>query len=763
MLIPLDYYRILGVLPQVTDKQLNQAYHDRCLQSPRREYSKMAILSRKQLLTQAYEILSDSEQRAAHEALCLENTFSDKLKSNPEISLTGQGEEILPDSSPLKPKILEIAPEQWIGSLMILQELGEYELVIKFGEIFLETLSNPRSELHSSICKIQPDVILTIALAALELSREQWQQEEYEQAGISGGKGLSILQENCLFPSLQLEITKELYKLRPYRILELLAQPNKNRADRDRGKTLLQEMLEERQGIDGQGDDHSGLGIDDFLRFIQQLRTYLTASEQEDIFYRETNYRSAVTAYLRVYSLIARGFVEKQPTFIVEAKGILDGLEKLQDVSLEKGICALLLGETQEAILALEQCEDEEVLAFIRQQSRGAPDLLPGLCSYGQYWLHTEVFSHFRDFKKRTDSLEDYFADQAVQIYLEQISLDSQKTSFEEKQDEEKQENEVMFSRKISRNDYVVQERRSFIKGRHLRQTRFQHQEPQLLVSGGGGIPTIATAAPVPRTPYRRRFRENSSRVPRDKSVITTSYQDSLRRAETDRSFSLPTTAEELEQKPQCGSYKRTDPYKTGKTIFKFRPWFLVVTSLIVLGAVGSSVKWIQYIVSPLVALEEEQLVLELRQPPIAIPVPETQIKKQIKNQTETLTIEDAKQVVEMWLLSKADAFGLNHNLESLNNILTTPLLSLWKGRAQNLKKYQEYWQYKHNVTIKSLKIVDNNPDKVVVEADIREIANFYQGGQRNASRSYDDQLKVRYGLLRKQNNWLIDSLELID
>lgn len=759
MRIPLDYYRILGVLPQVTDKQLSQAYHDRCLQSPRREYSKMAVLSRKQLLTQAYEILSDSEQRAAYEDLCLESTFSDQLKFNPAISLTGQGEEILPDSdsSPLAPRTLEIAPKQWIGALMILQELGEYELVIKFGEFFLDTLSSPRSELYSSICEIKTDVILTISLAALELSREKWQQEEYEQAGISGGKGLSILQENHLFTSLQLEISKELYKLRPYRILELLAQPEKNRADRDRGKTLLQEMLQERQGIDGQGDDHSGLGIDDFLRFIQQLRTYLTASEQEDIFFRETNYRSAVAAYLRVYSLIARGFAGRQPAFIIEAKGILDGLEKLQDVSLEKGICALLLGETQEAILALEQCEDEKVLTFVREQSRGAPDLLPGLCSYGQNWLQTEVFSHFRDFKIRTDSLEDYFADQAVQTYLEQLSF------LKEKQDEEKQENELMFSRTISRNEHVVQERRAFIKGRHLRQTRFQHQEPQLLVSGGGGIPTLATAATVPMTPYRRNFRENSSRGTRDRSVVTTSYQDSLQKAQTDKSFSLPTTADEPEQEAQRRSHERTNPYRPSKTIFKFRPWFVLVASLMVLGAVGSSVKWIQYIVSPLVALEEEQLVLELRQPPIPIPVPETQIKNQIKNQTEKLTIEEAKQVIEMWLLSKADALGLDHKIESLNNILATPLLSVWKNRVRNLEKDQDYWQYKHSVTIKSLKIADNNPDKAVIEADIREIADFYQDGQRNTSKSYDDRLKVRYGLLFEQDRWLIYSLELIN
>ncbi|XTZ19549.1 MAG: ARC6/PARC6 family protein, partial [cyanobacterium endosymbiont of Rhopalodia fuxianensis] len=175
------------------------------------------------------------------------------------------------------------------------------------------------------------------------------------------------------------------------------------------------------------------------------------------------------------------------------------------------------------------------------------------------------------------------------------------------------------------------------------------------------------------------------------------------------------------------------------------------------------SVKWIQYIVSPLVALEEEQLVLELRQPPIPIPVPETQIKNQIKNQTEKLTIEEAKQVIEMWLLSKADALGLDHKIESLNNILATPLLSVWKNRVRNLEKDQDYWQYKHSVTIKSLKIADNNPDKAVIEADIREIADFYQDGQRNTSKSYDDRLKVRYGLLFEQDRWLIYSLELIN
>ncbi len=43
MLIPLDYYRILGVPIQATEEQITQAYHDREWQKPRREYSEMAI------------------------------------------------------------------------------------------------------------------------------------------------------------------------------------------------------------------------------------------------------------------------------------------------------------------------------------------------------------------------------------------------------------------------------------------------------------------------------------------------------------------------------------------------------------------------------------------------------------------------------------------------------------------------------------------------------------------------------------------------
>ena len=43
MQIPLDYYRILGIPMAASDEQLAQAYDDRIVGLPRREYSSPAI------------------------------------------------------------------------------------------------------------------------------------------------------------------------------------------------------------------------------------------------------------------------------------------------------------------------------------------------------------------------------------------------------------------------------------------------------------------------------------------------------------------------------------------------------------------------------------------------------------------------------------------------------------------------------------------------------------------------------------------------
>jgi hypothetical protein len=305
-----------------------------------------------------------------------------------------------------------------------LLELGEYEQVIQLGRPYLSSGSrNLQDGSFGDSEAVLSDIVLNLALACLELGREQWQQRQYETAAESLETGNELLVEENRFPSIRAEIQTELYKLRPYRILELLARPLDQTRERRQGMKLLKAMLEDRGGIEGTEDDLSGLAIDDFLRFIQQLRDYLTASEQQELFEHEARRPSPVATYLTIYALLARGFARHQPALVRRAKQLLVSLGAQQDVHLEQAVCALLLGQTEEANRALELSQEYEPLAYIREHSRNSPDLLPGLCLYAERWLKEEVFPHFRDFRDQEATLKDYFADAQVQAYLESMPV----------------------------------------------------------------------------------------------------------------------------------------------------------------------------------------------------------------------------------------------------------------------------------------------------------------------------------------------------
>ncbi|MEM8780304.1 MAG: IMS domain-containing protein [Cyanobacteria bacterium P01_G01_bin.49] len=743
MRISLDYYRILGVFPKATDEQLRQAYQDRSAQLPRREYSNLAIQARKQLLNQAYNVLCDAVHRAKYEAQFLQDHLPNELDNNSATSLSET--ESMGESSPEKISGIEIKIEQMGGSLLILQELGEYELIIKYGEQYLKQLtSSPLTlELQEISVKNRADIILSLALAYLEISREQWHQGEYEQAAFTGIKGLTLLKKNSLFTSVQSDICAELDKLRPYRILELLAQPDHNQAARDTGIKLLKSMLEERQGIDGKGNDRSGLGIDDFLRFIQQIRSYLTAQEQEDLFMAEAQRPSSVATYLGVYALIARGFAQKEPSLIVEAQSILEGLEHRQDVSLEKAICALLLAQTETAAKALERCQDQQALIFIGEHSQGAPDLLPGLCLYGEHWLKTEVFCHFRDLTTQRVSLKEYFANGEVQSYLEQLSQEDQQLS------------SVTIARGVS------QSRRVSGKAVNSRTAAYAYpvyQQTQA-VAGGGGTVMAAPLSATPKKPVdiraarRRRNKQNSRRVPSPASTVQT------------HSSSLPKTASKTHSFPKSVPSSTSNPqniaHRGNRRVNRQKKLTLTpqlgLISLTVLGLVSLLITWGIRSTSPLSALEQGQYSVSLDKPLINIPP----ANAQILTVTGMLTLEGAKQVIETWLSSKSQAFGKEYKTESFEPILTDPLLSQWQNRAQRLQEAQDYWTYQHQVDIKSLQPNENNPNQAIVEANVQEAGKFYR--QEKISRSYDDNLIVRYDLVRQGDRWLIQGINVMN
>ncbi|MEO0869399.1 MAG: IMS domain-containing protein, partial [Cyanobacteria bacterium J06642_11] len=403
MQIPLDYYRILGLPMQATAEQLEQAHRDRTLQLPRREYSEVAIQSRKQLIDSAYGALQDSSQRRDYDAKLLAGA-----------------------SAGADQVTLDVYDDQLIGALLILLELGEYELVIRYGRPYLTSGSG---QLGAGTSESLSDVVLTIGLACLELGREQWQQHQYENAAESLETGYELMVRENLFPAMQAEIKTDLDKLKPYRILELVARPLGDKPARRQGIELLKSMLAQRGGIDGAYDDASGLGVEDFLRFVQQLRGYLTSAEQQEIFESEAQRPSSVGIYLSVYALLARGFARHQPSLVRQAKQRLALLTERQDVHLEQAVCAVLLGQTEEATYALDRSHEREPISFIREHSAGSPDLLPGLCLYTERWLQQDVFPFFRDLDQSNVTLKDYFANEQVQAYLESMPPDETVTA----------------------------------------------------------------------------------------------------------------------------------------------------------------------------------------------------------------------------------------------------------------------------------------------------------------------------------------------
>lgn len=729
--IPLDYYRILGLPIQATAEQLKQAHRDRALQLPRREYSEAAIAARKQLLDEAYAVLSEPAQRQAYDASFLAKSYEPETISLPPTDSR------VSDADYYAPSI-DINDNQLIGALLILQELGEYELVLKLGRPYLSGngLSSGRYGLPDIV---RSDIVLTVAFACLELGREQWQQSQYENAAESLHMGQDLLLREGVFPTIRGEMQADLFKLRPYRILELLSLPEHEEAERQKGMVLLQDMLQDRGGIDGHGDDQSGLNTDDFLRFIQQLRSYLTSAEQQTLFEAEARRPSAVATYLAVYALLARGFAQCQPALIRRAKLMLVRLGNRQDVHLEQAVCALLLGQTEEASRALERSQEFESLAFIREHSQGSPDLLPGLCLYGEQWLQTEVFPHFRDLANRQASLKDYFADEQVQSYLEELPNEPDTA-------------ETWTSSASSNGNLYGRTAAGY--GAYSRNAESVGQRGYAASATGSGATATLEASP-------RAVAGESATMPAAERISQTSSD-----ARSNGSTVMPTSVGRSPRSSQSPS-KRSGaavriPGMTagsgGRRIFGRRSLRLDrLVFLLAMGVLSSGL--LILLVRGLTAGGAGNAASQLTplEPQFGSLIDGTVDPIREKMMTSgPLTVTQAQEVIESWLEIKAAANGQNHEVDKLSQILTEPILASKQEEAERYKEEQTYVEYTHAVKVTSVTPAADNPDQAEAIAEVKEAANYFVNSEPDTESSYDSTLQVRYTLVRQDNRWLI-------
>ncbi|MEO1559032.1 MAG: IMS domain-containing protein [Cyanobacteria bacterium J06632_19] len=770
MQIPLDYYRILGIPMAASDEQLRQAYSDRIVGLPRREYSSSAIAYRKKLIEEAYVVLSDPKQRKEYDRVYLTNAYTpdDERYGGVAVKKTTPTVRADIESSTLG---IDISQDELIGALMLLQELGEYEQVLNLGRPYLvnqngkvvgnSSQPSRQAQLTPEQNAQRPDVVLTVALACLELGREQWQQGHYENAAVSLETGLELLSNEGLFHNVQTEIEADLYRLRPYRILELLALPLEKTVERQQGLQLLQEVLLSRGGIDGAGKDESGLNVDDFLRFIQQLRHYLTCSEQHKLFEQESKRPSAVATYLAVYALIARGFTQRQPALIRQAKQMLIQLGKRQDVHLEQSLCALLLGQTQEATRALELSQEYEALAFIRENSQDSPDLLPGLCLYSETWLQSEVFPHFRDLKDRQASLKEYFADEQVQAYLEGLPRDNQVNQTLPQPSPQNQSNNqnTQNTQNLNNSNVVYRQfnhRRQTPPGYAQKTTPNTSREPSNVAPINNETPH--SVGPLSTTERFRGSNNTQNGSAREMATATSMPQTNgyIRRKPSE----IPKVVQGEGTPRARVARRRSTPSTLQKRTRLIWLIFGSLSGLLVLWLLlGAAVGFLQNIFSPEPTLEGEQLSIQINQLPVKIPTANSQ--PILDN--GTLTKVTAEEIVKNWLSIKGEALGENHNIQSLSNILTGTPLALWRNIAQQVKQKNHYRIFNHsNLTIESVDTVPGNKNQAAIEATVREQARFYQNGKINEQRSYNDSIRARYMLIKIGGKWRIKEISVL-
>ncbi|WP_414550886.1 IMS domain-containing protein [Anabaena sp. CCY 0017] len=752
MRIPLDYYRILGLPLAASDEQLRQSYSDRIVQLPRREYSQAAISSRKQLIEEAYVVLSDPKERSSYDQLYLAHAYGPDGNGNATVAVGTHTESNKTDPD-IQSLSIDISQQELVGALLILQELGEYELVLKLGHNYLTTQSGIASaRLANNLASEEflensdyPDIVLTVALACLELGREHWQQGFYENAAISLETGQELLAREGLFASVQAEMQADLYKLRPYRILELLALPVEKVKERRQGLAFLHDILSDRGGIDGTGNDQSGLNIDDFLRFIQQLRNYLTVAEQHKLFEAESKRPSAVATYLAVYALLARGFTQRQPALIRQSKQMLMRLGKRQDVHLEQSLCALLLGQTEEATRVLELSQEYEALALIREKSLDSPDLLPGLCLYAEQWLQDEVFLHFRDLAKQPASLKDYFANQQVQAYLEALPTDAETTQ------EWAVINRHSFSQPPHHNYHSTGVSPQFAQGRkpvpdlaatpNHRRHENVHESPSI-----GNTPPHRTS-PTDVAPFSHP--EHTSRATQNHLNGATHSTPPRQVKKRRRRKPRQTSNGGYPQQQQAFAATLEGRTRLVWTVFASLAGILVFWLL-----VSTTFGWVKNWFSPAPVLQGEQLSIQLNEPPIEIP-DESSSSPLLEN---SLTDATAQEIIETWLSTKAAALGTKYNVDGLQEILTGQTLSQWRQLAQQERLQNRHRTYDHTVKVE---YVDQKLDQGVIVATVREVTQFYDKGQiRNFT---DETLRVRYSLIRQGGVWRIQSMSVIN
>ncbi|XP_057424144.1 protein ACCUMULATION AND REPLICATION OF CHLOROPLASTS 6, chloroplastic [Lotus japonicus] len=415
--IPLDLYRLLGAESHFLGDGIRRAYEAKFSKPPQYAFSNDALISRRQILQAACETLADPASR---------RDYNQHLLDDEDAAI-----------------LTQVPFDKVPGALCALQEAGETELVLQVGEGLL------RERLPKTF---KQDVVLAMALAFVDISRDAMalSPPDFVVASEMLERALRLLQEegaSSLAPDLQAQIDETLEEITPRCVLELLALPlgDEHRARREEGLHGVRNIL---WAVGGGGAAAIGGG---FTRedFMNEAFLHMTAAEQVELFVATPSNIPAESfeAYGVALALVAQAFVGKKPHLIQDADNLFQQLQQTKvtamrnasdvhtpnerrdvDFALERGLCALLVGELDQCRTWLGLDSDSSpyrnpsIIDFILENAKGDEDSdLPGLCKLLETWLMEVVFPRFRDTQDSGFKLGDYYDDPKVLRYLERL------------------------------------------------------------------------------------------------------------------------------------------------------------------------------------------------------------------------------------------------------------------------------------------------------------------------------------------------------
>ncbi|MGK7910909.1 MAG: IMS domain-containing protein [Synechococcus sp.] len=754
MRVPLDYYRILSLPVHADPSSVERAFRSRLFQELWPGYSIEAMESRQRLLERAHQILSDPHTRDEYDK---QLTVTDPL--------------------------LDVEPKELAAALAIQCENGEYQ----------QALSSVQQVLRQT--HPVPDLLLTQAIARLHLGREEWANGNYNAAASMLQQALAELINHRVFPEVQAEVISDLSKLRPYRILKLLSHPHVSAPERQEGLSLFRSMLDDRAGIEGSGQDGSELSTEDFLRFVQKARGQMTLDEQQELFEAEAKRPSVVATYLAVYSLIAGGYVENRPALIRRARGYLVRLTQRHDVNLEQAICALLLGQPEDATRLLERSKDSETIANIREEAEvsggGETDLLLGLCRYTETWLQQEVFPEYRDLDTSQASLRAYFDNPQVQQYLDEMPASNSDTEWFARQIEHVSLPSVPTN--ISEGDSgipcpPVRQELSAQDGSVAYSDPGTGTSEVWPSSEGASVDDAASVdIPIPPMPaaeaygngYTSSDYSGSAGGYSGSEYANPAYSNSAKQA-LDEFYPVTGRHDDLaydERYEQDGTLDRRRYRQGGETALLGWIWKL--------GAVALAVVVVLFGARALTGLfgggsldnPDEQANVELDAAPVDVPARDSALEDgalgdgsspgEIDDPLAASSVPDtsvlneavAQATIESWQEAKQEALGSTRDVDGLSQVLAEPMLSQWRSRAAALQQANTHYNY----TLKGVEVEDvtvaDTGDSGSVVVSISEVADYILNGVRQGSpASYESTYRVRYNLVREGDRWLIES-----